>query len=265
MAGGRTRAYDPAMVAGADGRAGTDPVARETYRHLRLMLVTLPVLIVVAIAACLVVYRGLPAFEDYALNLAGFFAIFVAFVPNTLASELAGLSPDERAEALFGLRASLVAVILVTAVFVVLEKRSGHWTVPELLATPLPKGAFLVANLLGAGFLGLVVVNGFMSDGFAGVHMVAAVLFFASLAGAVATQGWPVRFGGTGPGVPAYRLIVALMAAALVAAAALKWLLHVEQTLLILELVEIGLFAWFWFLEARRTWSPPPRDPTAVA
>src|SRR5262245_50613734 len=38
-----------------------------------------------AVAACLVAYRGSTPVEDFALNAAGFYALFVALVPTNLA------------------------------------------------------------------------------------------------------------------------------------------------------------------------------------
>ena len=270
---------------------GADVFARETYRHLRLMLVTLPVLIVLAIlalairgtikdsisayygqpvrdvfvgamvgtAVCLVVYRGSPPFEDYVLNLAGFFAIFVAFVPNTLAADLKKLSEAGRAEALFGLRASVIAVVVVTIAFVWLERRFGHWTLPTLLRLPVTKWVLIVANLLGPAFLVLVAVNGFWNDDFVGVHTAAAILLFASLAMAVATHAWPGRFGGPGPGQRRYQRIFWLMVAGIPLAIVLEFVLKSGHTVIILEGWEIAMFASFWIMEAKRTW-PAPGD-----
>ena len=269
--------------------AGADALARETYRHLRMMLVTLPVLILVAIlaltlrgtlepsisdyygqpvrdvfvgamvgtAVCLVVYRGSPPFEDYVLNLAGFFAVFVAFVPNTVATDLAALPAAEREEALFGLRASLAAVVLVTIVFVALERRFGLWTLPSLSAQPVTKWVLVVASVLAPAFLLLVVVNGFVRDDFAGAHISAAILLFASLALAVATHAWPGRMGGPGPSRPRYQVIFWLMVAGIPLALVLELGLRSSHTVIILEGWEIALFAWFWVLEAIRTWPAP--------
>ena len=68
----------------------------------------------VGIAVCLVAYRG-EALEDYALNLAGFYALFVAFVPTQLAHSLAKLETEqERADVIASLRVTIAAVLLVT-------------------------------------------------------------------------------------------------------------------------------------------------------
>ena len=90
-------------------------VARITYAYVRWLLICLPTLLFVvtiatalqqgelersisayyggpvrdifvgalfAIAACLVAYQGVGLLEDYALNGAGFYAVFVALVPT---------------------------------------------------------------------------------------------------------------------------------------------------------------------------------------
>jgi hypothetical protein len=90
-------------------------IARITYAYVRWLLICLPTLLFVvtivtasqqgelersisayyggpvrdifvgalfAIAACLVAYQGVGLLEDYALNGAGFYAVFVALVPT---------------------------------------------------------------------------------------------------------------------------------------------------------------------------------------
>jgi hypothetical protein len=260
-------------------------LARETYRHLRLMLVTLPALMFLAIlilaltgqvegsisayylgpirdifvgamvgtAVCLIVYRGSPAFEDYTLNVAGFYAIFVAFVPTGLAENLASLGAEERQEAVNALRITIGAVIAVTIVFVVLERRFGQWSIPDLLERQTTRWVFIVTNVLGLAFLALVLFRGFADDSFQGIHLAAAVLLFLSLAGAVASHAWPGTFGGAATGVKAYRTIVFLMLTGILVAAVLL-ALRSEYTALVLEAWEIACFCAFWVMEAKRTW-----------
>jgi hypothetical protein len=265
----------------------TDVLARETYRHLRLMLVMQPLLIVVAIVAllfnnivessisayygqsirdvfvggmvgtavCLIVYRGFPPFEDFALNLAGFYAVFVAFVPGTLAEDMAELTEEGQDEALIGLRVSIGAVVLVTIVFIALERRVGHWTLPTLMRRPATGLAVIIAYAVGLAFLCFVAVRGFFNDDFANVHGIAAILLFASLAMAVATHGWPSKFGGENE--PRYQKIFWLMVAGILIALILKFVFKSDYTVLLLELWEITWFAVFWGMEAKRTWRAP--------
>ena len=116
-------------------------VALETYRHLRMILIALPALMLVAsigmfltqrsiqgsisayytgplrdvfvgmlvgLAACLVAYRGAPL-EDYALNMAGFYALFVAFVP--LPAHLDALQGEAYDAAVAGIRLVTVSAL----------------------------------------------------------------------------------------------------------------------------------------------------------
>jgi hypothetical protein len=264
---------------------GANILARETYRHLRLMLVTLTALMFLAIlilsfagqvegsisayylgpirdvfvgamvgtGVCLIVYRGFPPFEDYTLNVAGVYAIFVAFVPTGLAETLASLGTEERREAVYALRATIGAVIVIAVVFALLEWRFGHWTVPNLLERRATKWVFITTNVLGIAFLALVVLNGFADDSFQGVHLAAAILLFVSLAAAVASHAWPGPFGGTGPGINGYRTIFFLMLAGIPLAVILA-VLQSQYTVIVLEAWEIALFSAFWVLEAKRTW-----------
>lgn len=275
-------------VAGAAQSANENQarvLARETYRHLRLMLVTLPALMFLAIlilaftgqvegsisayylgpirdifvgamvgtAVCLIVYRGFPPFEDYTLNVAGFYAIFVAFVPTGLTETLDSLGPEERQDAIDALRISIGAVIAITVVFVLLERRFGQWTIPGLLERQATKWVFIVTNVFGVAFLAFVLIRGFADDSFQGVHLAAALLLFASLAAAVASHAWPRPFGGPGQGIKHYRTIFFLMLAGIPIALVL-WAMQSEYTVLVLEAWEIFLFSAFWVMEAKRTW-----------
>jgi hypothetical protein len=63
--------------------------------------------VVIATAACMVAYRGWFALEDFALNAAGFFAVFVALVPAELDAIMGDLR--DREAALADLRTSSAA------------------------------------------------------------------------------------------------------------------------------------------------------------
>ena len=60
--------------------------------------------VIIATAACMVAYRGRFALEDFALNAAGFFAVFVALVPAGLDTIMGDLR--DREEALEALKTS---------------------------------------------------------------------------------------------------------------------------------------------------------------
>src|SRR5690606_16488599 len=113
---------------------------RDTLRYVRLMLLVVPLLLVVAIliyglvnqriedslssyylgpardlfvamlvttGALLVVYSG-EELEDYALNLAGFYAMFVALVPTKLGETLSTLSPGDQSKLILSVRVAIV-------------------------------------------------------------------------------------------------------------------------------------------------------------
>jgi hypothetical protein len=278
-------------------RVNADVVARETYRHLRLMLVTLSLLILLAIlalalqgkfegsisayysqtirdvfvggmvgiAVCLVVYRGYPPFEDFVFNLAGFFAVFVAFVPNTFKEDLAGLTSDERVDALAGLRASLAVLVVVAVLLVAFERRLGRLSVRTLNRRPVTRSLLILASVVAPLFLALVVWAGFLNDEFVGVHPTAAVLFFACLGLGVATHGWPGAFGGDATEDQVARRVLALMVLAAPVVAVLLALVGRSAYIVIgIEFAEIAIFAAYWVREAKRTWDATPPAPGAL-
>jgi hypothetical protein len=198
--------------------------ALETYRHLRMLLVTLALFLLIAsligwrltgelptsisgsysgplrnvfvaslvgIGVLLIAYRGRPL-EDYALNLAGFYAVFVAFVPTQLNTLLAGAADDEaRTEILTGVQVSAIAVLLAAAVFLFAEWRTRRFdSVVAMNSKPMAARVvyWLMAGL-SAVFVVLVVVRTATAGGadvpFQGVHLAATLLMISSMAIAV--------------------------------------------------------------------------------
>ncbi|WP_315098090.1 hypothetical protein [uncultured Cellulomonas sp.] len=278
-------------TSGELGHPPESDVARATYRHLRMMLIALPILLLVtsALAAlvlhsvagsisayylgpfrdvfvgamvgtavCLVAYRGGPL-EDYALNLSGFYAVVVAFVPTGLARTLDDLPPGERAELVDSLRLTILAVVIVAAVFLLVEWRTGQWPGTELRRTPFTRFLFRGSTLLGLGFLALLAWRVIEGDAFGGVHLAATFLLIGGLVTAVASHGWPSATGSD----PAasytgwYRLIAVLMVAGLPLLLVLR-VARFEYAVIVTEWWEIGLFAIFWTMETVRTWTPRP-------
>ena len=271
-------------------------VAHATYRHLRMMLVALPVLLLVtsALAAlvlrtvegsisayylgpfrdvfvgamvgtavCLVAYRGGPL-EDYALNLSGFYAVLVAFVPTGLADTLAELGPRERAELVDSLRVSIAAVVVVAAVFLLVEWRTGQWPGPELRRNRLTRFLFRGSTLLGIAFLALLAWRVVEGDDFGGVHLAATFLLMGGLVTAVASHGWPTVTGDDPAATHTgrYRLIAVLMVAGLPLLLVLR-AARFEYAVIVTEWWEIGLFTTFWVMETVRTWTPRPAASSA--
>ena len=271
-------------------------VAHATYRYLRLMLITLPALLLVstalalfwlgiietsisayylgpirdlfvgvmmAIAACLVAYRGSSALEDFSLDVAGFFAIFVALVPTDVGLTLAALEPAQRAETVASLQASSVAVLVVSALFVLVELRTAPWTPAPLAPHRRTRTIAMLMNVALGAFVLLVVWRVVEGADFDWIHGAAAVLFVGSLAVAVGSHGWPEGAGAGATEVAhrdhrgRYRLIFVLM----IAGAPLFALLHLagwRYTVLAIEWYEVAVFMVFWILETRRTWSDGP-------
>lgn len=306
---------------GRQGAEQSDDVARETYRTLRLMLVTLPVLLLVGsllillttgevetsisayyfgpirdifvgamvgIAVCLVVYRGSSAFEDHILNVAGFYAVFVALVPADLSKtieELGAETPVSDAlqeEPSVGsldvaaatvqelsvepLRISAGAALLVALMFVYVLRRARRFPAPEVAAEPRAHVAFWVVNALGVAFAGLVAWRVVEGAAFDWVHSGAAVLLIVSLAIAVASHLWPGFFGAedhpsyrsTAIRGLTYRSAYAVILVLMVAGAGVVALVAGEYRVIAVEWLEVALFAVFWVLETARTWTRLP-------
>lgn len=270
-------------------------IAQDTYRYLRVMLVTLPVLLLVgsalaffwlgaietsisayylgpirdlfvgvmlATAACMVVYKGTSVLEDYSLNVAGFCGVFVALVPTALGTTLEGLDPELRAEVVAALRVSAVAVLLVSALYVAADVRTGLTSPRALSRNPLTRVLLWVTTASLLGFVGLVVWRVVEGTRFAGVHLVAAVLLVASLAMAVSSHAWPESTDSERTAEDprgrdhrsAYRVIFWLMAAG-APLFALMLLVGWDYAVIAIEWYEIGLFIAFWVMETRRTWA----------
>ena len=142
-------------------------VMRTTYDYLRWLLVLLPALLfvvtvatavqqghletsisayyagpvrdvfvgcLVAVAALLVAYQGVGLLEDYTLNGAGFYAVFVAFVPTGFAGMMdelgAARTPDALsvADHVWFLRITLTSVLVLCVLLFAREVRIGNLT-----------------------------------------------------------------------------------------------------------------------------------------
>ncbi|WP_051640309.1 hypothetical protein [Cellulomonas sp. URHE0023] len=269
-------------------------VALVTYRHLRMVMVALPLLMFVAsvgtflaigtipgsisayyqgplrdvfvgmlvgLAACLVAYKGAPV-EDYALDLAGFYALFVAFVP--FEGYLESLTPDAVDTALVGVRIVTVSVLVVVGVFLLVEKRSGHWVGGTVTTRGWKARLFYrISQVMALAYLALLGYRTFIETPttFEGIHLVSAFFLIISLTVAVATHGWPSAAGEETlpePHLGWYRGLVLLMTVGVgVVFAVASWRWRVHRTLII-EWWEIVLFAVFWARETSLNWNRPP-------
>lgn len=275
--------------------ATTDPIARATYRLLRLTLVALPLLLLLAsflvwlsggrfersisdyyegdlrdvlvamlagVAVCLVAYRGFPAVEDYTLNWAGFLALVVAFVPNSLTAHLERLDGAARAQAALPARIVLGSLLVVSAAVLLVERRTARATAHAARTSRDGGWVFWLMTVLGVAVLGLLVVRLVEpATTFAWLHGAAAVVLVVSLALAVLSHGWPATDAATDARYRRiYLTIAGLMVAGLALWAALA-LAGFAQAILVVEWWEVLLFLAFWVTETIRTWDAPPVEP----
>lgn len=268
---------------------------RDTLRYVRLALLVVPLLLMVAIViygllngevedsissyylgpsrdlfvamlvstgVLLVVYKGAPL-EDYALNLAGFYAIFVALVPTRLGQTLSSLTSSAQIQLIRSVQISIVAVLVVSAVFVWLEWNTKKWTPRALHTSKLSTILSLSSTVALVAFIGLLFWRSIEGTDFAGVHYAAALLLILSMGVAIASHlgREDLCEVDTSGGRPInYAVLLILMALGLIGWFVLN-ALGIAQALFIVEWYEIGLFSYFWYLESRRLWeAPTPRE-----
>jgi hypothetical protein len=231
-----------------------------------------------AIAACLVAYQGVGLLEDYALNGAGFYAVFVALVPTGFAQLMTELqqnpTPDgiEPADHVWFLRIALTSVLVLCLVLVVREVATGKVRqlfvdVGNTLANWVNRSFLLLTALLLAGFLALTMWQLWSGsaaevrmEGIAlgpvqlSIHDLAAIFMIASLAVAVLTHTWPFyMFRDLWPsGRFFYGVIFLLMTIGILVPVLLARVIAPEHVVIFIEWWEIALFAVFWGLETRR-------------
>ena len=234
----------------------------------------------VATAACLVAYQGVGLLEDYALNGAGFYAVFVALVPTGFSDIMADLranpSPDGVTATDYGsfLRIALSGVVLLCAGLLVRELRSGN---PRELVTAdvgstsrfLARVFVLITSVLLVAFLALamwqlwrgpadqITLQGITLPGGrqVSIHFLAAVFLISSLCVAVLTNTWPFFTWGSAlwkSGRGNYLVILALMTVGLVVPWLISTAVAPDHLVLLIEWWEILLFIAFWTMETYR-------------
>ncbi|MEF9872208.1 MAG: hypothetical protein RR778_00665 [Glutamicibacter sp.] len=265
---------------------------RSTLRYVRLMLLAVPLLLVVAIViygianqriedslssyylgpardlfvamlvttgVLLVVYTG-DELEDYALNLAGFYAMFVALVPTKLGETLAQLPLGEQRRLIFSVQVSVIAVLVVSSVFIWLGIRTSRAPHRALFHSTATEALGLLSTLLLVGFVLLLLWRTVEGKQFAGVHASAAFLLIFSMGIAIASHldHKPLCAMDTSGGKKLhYAIILVLMLIGLIAWPILL-AAGIQEALFIVEWFEISLFSYFWYLESRRLWNPVP-------
>src|SRR5215213_5510285 len=288
-------------------------VARITYAYVRWLLICLPTLLFVvtivtalqqgelersisayyggpvrdifvgalfAIAACLVAYQGVGLLEDYALNGAGFYAVFVALVPTGFGGLMDELqrnpTPDgvTPADHVWFLRIALTSVLVLCLVLVVREVRTGKLRqlfvdVGSPLATWVNRWFLLLTALLLVGLLALAMWQLWSGpaaevrmEGIAlgpvqlSIHDLAAIFLIASLAVAVLTNTWPfyvLRLKDLWrSGRFFYGVIFLLMTIGIAVPLVVARIFAPDHRVIFIEWWEIALFAIFWGLETRR-------------
>ncbi|MFJ5107855.1 MULTISPECIES: hypothetical protein [unclassified Glutamicibacter] len=265
---------------------------RSTLRYVRLMLLAVPLLLVVAIViygianqriedslssyylgpardlfvamlvttgVLLVVYTG-DELEDYALNLAGFYAMFVALVPTKLGETLAQLPLGEQRRLIFSVQVSVIAILVVSSVFIWLGIRTSRAPHRALFHSTATEALGLLSTLLLVGFVLLLLWRTVEGKQFAGVHASAAFLLIFSMGIAIASHldHKPLCAMDTSGGKKLhYAIILVLMLIGLIAWPILL-AAGIQEALFIVEWFEISLFSYFWYLESRRLWNPVP-------
>lgn len=299
-------------------------VARITYRYLRWLMVLLPAVLLVVTgstawrqnelessisayyggpvrdvfvgvmigtAACMVAYQGVSLLEDYALNGAGFYAVFVALVPTNLDETLSALranpTPDgvTPADYISFLRSALTTVLVLCAFLVGGELRKSKRVTKLWQSGTLNKVFVMGTGAVLLWFLARAMVQLWGPDpddvtmdgitlgpfGFGPwplrIHDLAAIFLIASLAVVVASHAWP-KLAATqegdqsenGSDLEVSFLYVSIFVAMLVLGPVFAWVfngVYPDHGIIFLEWWEIGLFSVFWFLETRRIGKMP--------
>lgn len=213
-----------------------------------------------AIGACLIINRGNTDREDIALNLAGFLAFFVAFIPTPLkgpdalaAGTEAGCGrsnvPSEEQLAA-GIDNNLAALLIAAVACLALAwwfwSRSASRTAAFTRALVLASVLMLALVVLFNADPGLMRKYG---------HLVAAVGLFLAIGVVVAMNAFslprlnPQGVEPSGGFRTMYRLILVCMLVALVVIGVPALMDKFEHAVFWLEASEIALFAAFWLVQ----------------
>lgn len=289
-------------------------IARITYRYLRWLMVLLPaVLFVVTVAyaaiqqnletsisayygtpvrdvfvgvmistaVCMVAYQGSSLLEDYTLNGAGFYAVFVAFIPTNLDEILQSLRENPApggatvGDYIMAMRiAILVVAVLCVGLVAIQFNESARLTelwsrgAQSQVFTVLTAGVLFVFFAFAAWRLYIPKPDDVTMDGFTlgslpvKVHDLAAILLIAALAVAVGSHAQPELVATLEGALPVpetdlavskhYKLIfLAMLLGPLLFLIYRVW--DPDHWIILLEWWEIALFGWFWIRENSRT------------
>jgi hypothetical protein len=221
-----------------------------------------------AIGACLVIYHGNTAREDFTLNVSGFLAFVVAFVPTPLNGLT--VSPDEPSckrsnvpseSQLSSAIDNNVLALLVAASFVIVV------VVWFRAKSPDPGAASAALLILGAVLLLSWVL--YVSDRHvirAHGHLVSAVVMFGGIVAVVVLNAipWhvldPQAKRAPEPYLRLYRVILAAMAAVIGILGAVALWGSFDHAVFWLEAGVIALFATFWVVQSKELWGLESRE-----
>jgi len=220
----------------------------------------------VAVGLGLIVIKGSTWFEDATLNIAGMFAPVVAFAPTSDAGTCWSVEPipppiepdgslaqwvvDNIRNNISALLIAGVIGLAAAVIFAAVGDRNSA-TPPsraDVIGTRLSIGA--AAALLAVGTYLFLRWDSFDTR----AHGIAAVMMFFFLALAAAANAWQLR--NTGPPRSPYFWIYSAIAVLTASAAPLLWLLRDswDHWVLILEIIEICLFAVYWLVQTKEHW-----------
>lgn len=237
-----------------------------------------------AIGLSLIVIKGSTAWEDVFLNVAGMLAPVVALVPIGNPGECWSIKPEplpteknaagdsvladwvvrnieNNVEALLwaGAAALATSALIAGIAFAVGARRGERRTLSDLWTGP-HRGTFFsllaVLAFLVAGAILFATWDRFEEN----AHGLAAYAMFGCLAAAAVVNALECRKYGLRWYVRLYGLIAVLMGAAALLVLVKGW----DHKTLVLEIVEIGLFAGFWIVQTRELWHRTVRTPVAV-
>jgi hypothetical protein len=218
-----------------------------------------------AVGLCLIVIKGGTAWEDATLNFAGMLAPVVAVVPTTDVGVCWSVEPRPRPIEPDGSLAGWVVANIDNNITALLVTGIAGLLVALVIAMIATGDALAVVRVgdLGTrlGLLGAMLLLLFGAAAFAWwdnfdtqAHGIAAVAMFAFLAAGVAGGAWQLRHSQTDR---VYFWIYAAIAVLMVATAVV--LLTVgsgwQHMVLILETIEIALFAAFWLAQTAQHWN----------
>lgn len=215
------------------------------YYHTPVRSIFVGALIVIGFS--LIVIRGAVNSEDLCLNLAGMFAPVVALVPiaGPTAEAQKVLPESVNVNIRNNMSALFVAGIFAVILILVLRHRGR----PKVLTTEDSTGRFTIS--LGAAILLLAVgvVAFFVWPAFeVRAHYVAAYVMFGFLGAVV------VLTGRESPSAGYKKIYRAIWISMAVSALVLTVVIKFDHAVLILEILEIGLFAAFWVVETKEQW-----------